>query len=132
MYCVWNVRGAGKKLFVRIVFDVRAMYSFDVFVILEPRISAARARKIIKKLGFSDHFVVEVKGFAGGIWLLWNSNKIKLEVIASSKQSISTLVDDGSGCWMFTVVYGSLSVNFRRYLWEYYPLVVVALMVLRL
>ncbi|KAL5805040.1 hypothetical protein ACOSQ3_031840 [Xanthoceras sorbifolium] len=111
---VCNVRDARKKLFVRIVFYLKAMYSFDVFVILEPQISGSKACSIIKKLEFSNHFLVEADSFAGDIWLLWNNNKIKLEVITSSKQSITALVDDGAGCWVLTAVYGSLNAMLRK------------------
>ena len=44
------------------------MYHFDILAILEPRISGTRARSVIKKLGFSNSFVVDAEGFSGGGW----------------------------------------------------------------
>ena len=38
-----------------------------MFAILEPRISASRALKVVNKLGFSDGILVESFGFSGGI-----------------------------------------------------------------
>ena len=116
---MWNVRGAGKKLFPKTVSDMRMMHNFDVLAVLEPRISGIKATRVIQRLGFSDNFVVEADGFSGGIWLLWNSNKVKLQVIANSKQTITAIVADNSNYWVFTVVYASPSVAIRRNLWRY-------------
>ncbi|KAL5781905.1 hypothetical protein ACOSP7_006934 [Xanthoceras sorbifolium] len=114
MYCVWNVRGAVKKLFVRHVLDMKNIYKFHVFVIVEPKISGLKARKIINRIGFYDCFVVKAEGFVGGIRMLWDNNKVKLKDIASSKQSITTLVEDDNGCWVLTTVSGSPNVSIRK------------------
>ena len=59
MFCSWNVRGAGKKGFSRIINDVRRLNHIDVFAILEPRISGVKAVKVIDKLGFYNRFIVK-------------------------------------------------------------------------
>jgi hypothetical protein len=63
MICTWNVRGAGKKGFPKVLSDLRSIYNFEVIAILEPRISGTRALKVVNKLGFSDRFLVEASGF---------------------------------------------------------------------
>ena len=78
MLCSWNVRGAGKKGFGKVVSDLRSMCRFEVLAILEPRISGTKASKIIGSLGFSNNFIVEASGFSGGIWLLWNDSTVRL------------------------------------------------------
>ena len=50
MICTWNVRGAGKKGFPKVISDLRNIYNFDVIVILEPRISDPRALEVVNKL----------------------------------------------------------------------------------
>ncbi|KAL5746014.1 hypothetical protein ACOSP7_027160 [Xanthoceras sorbifolium] len=113
------VSGAGKKLFVRTITNMRSMYKFDMLVVIEPRISGLRAKKIINKIGFSNSHIVEAKCFIGGIWMLWDSDKIKLQIIASSKQSITALVEDELCCWVLTSVYSSPNVPVRKHFWSY-------------
>ncbi|KAK3205341.1 hypothetical protein Dsin_019387 [Dipteronia sinensis] len=113
MFCTWNVRGAGKKGFPKVISDLRNIYNFDVIAILEPRISGSRALKVVNKLGFSDKFLVETFGFSGGIWLLWNGNRVKLQVVASSRHSITAVVAEGDRFWVLTVVYANPSVVIR-------------------
>ncbi|KAK0592822.1 hypothetical protein LWI29_026048 [Acer saccharum] len=118
-FCTWNVRGAGKKGFPKIISDLRNIYKFDVIAILEPRISGSRALKVVNNLGFSDKFLVEASGFSGGIWLLWNSDRVKLQVVASSRHSITAIVAEGDRFWVLTIVYANPSVVTRRKLWGY-------------
>ncbi|KAL5760795.1 hypothetical protein ACOSQ2_019633 [Xanthoceras sorbifolium] len=96
------------------VLDLLNLSKFDIFAMFEPRISGARASKVISRLGFTDNFVVEAEGFSGGILLLWNSNKVKLHVIASSKQSVTAIVADGSSFWFLFVIYRSPAASVRR------------------
>lgn len=119
MICTWNVRGAGKKGFSKVICDLRKLFRFEVLAILEPRISGARASKIVNNLGFSDNFMVEASGFSGGIWLLWNSCKTKLQVVASSTHTITALVAEGSKFWVLTIVYANPSPTTRSLIWKY-------------
>ncbi|KAK3198637.1 hypothetical protein Dsin_022052 [Dipteronia sinensis] len=114
MILVWNVRGAGKQLFARNISDIRRLYNFEILAICEPRISGLKAKKVIKRLGFDNNYIVEAEGFSSGIWLLWNDSKIKLHVVASSRHNITTLVDDQNFFWILTVVYASPCANIRR------------------
>lgn len=47
-------------------------------MVSEPRISAGKALDVLKKLGFSSHYVVDDIGFSGGLWILWNENLVYL------------------------------------------------------
>ena len=96
MICSWNVRGAGKKGFDKIISDIRKVGHIEVFAILEPRVSGAKAAKIVERLGFNNKYIVEASSFSGGIWLLWNDNKVSLQVVASSKHSITVLMAEGN------------------------------------
>ena len=119
MICVWSVRGAGKKGFVRTIVDLRRIHQCQILAIFEPRISGDKALRVINKLGFSNSFVVDAEGFSGGIWLLWNITSVKLHVIASSRHSVTALVDDNRKPWVLTVVYANPCVTTRRALWNY-------------
>ncbi|KAK3222281.1 hypothetical protein Dsin_009306 [Dipteronia sinensis] len=119
MICVWNVRGAVKKLFSRNIMDLRRMYQFEVLAIFEPRISGSKAMSVINKRGFTRNFVVDAEGFSGEIWLLWNEDKVKLHVVASSRNNVTALIDDNSTLWVLTVVYANPCTTMRRLLWNY-------------
>ena len=71
MIYTWNVKGASKKGFSKVLFDLRNFFHYEVMAILEPSISGTKASKIVDKLGFSNRFIVEAYGFSSSIWLLW-------------------------------------------------------------
>ncbi|KAL5832771.1 hypothetical protein ACOSQ3_016445 [Xanthoceras sorbifolium] len=119
MICTWNVRGAGKKGFARLINDMKDYHNIDIFVILEPRISGKRATSIISKLGFASSFIVEADGFSGGFWLLWKPTRVSVGVVASSRQSITALVSENAKVFILTIVYASPNVMFRRSIWGY-------------
>ncbi|KAL5859327.1 hypothetical protein ACOSQ4_000623 [Xanthoceras sorbifolium] len=100
MICTWNVRGAGKRNFVRTVTDLKNI-----------------------KLGFSSNYVVNANGFSGGLWLLWNDSRVNLRIIADSNQTISALVEMDSFFWILTVVYASPVISIRRNIWRYLDIV---------
>ncbi|KAK3183250.1 hypothetical protein Dsin_030536 [Dipteronia sinensis] len=110
---------SGKKGFDIVISDMRRMFHFDVIAILEPRISGSRACKIAGKLGFTDKYLVDAFGFSRGIWLLWNSRNVNIQVVASSKHTITAMVAKGSKVWVLTIVYANPSAAVRRSLWSY-------------
>lgn len=46
-----------------------------------PEVKTGQALDVLKKLGFSSHYVVDAIGFSGGLWILWNDNSVNLEII---------------------------------------------------
>ncbi|CAN1172046.1 hypothetical protein LINPERHAP1_LOCUS22607 [Linum perenne] len=55
-----------------------------VVALLETRVSGDVGAAIREKLWFRSSFIIEAKGFSGGIWLLWNDPKIAFRILASS------------------------------------------------
>ncbi|XP_034211169.1 uncharacterized protein LOC117624139 [Prunus dulcis] len=75
---------------------------------------------MVKSLGFSNFEVVDPIGFSGGLWLLWNANKVKVEIIGTSDQTISAYVSwSGRSPWIFTGIYANPCSTKRAKLWEY-------------
>lgn len=73
----WNVRGAGSKKFNDFISDLIKMNHLDVIVICEPKVPFCKKQhKFFTSLGFPDAEISEARGFSGGIWLLWDKNKI--------------------------------------------------------
>ncbi|XP_057432959.1 uncharacterized protein LOC130725784 [Lotus japonicus] len=75
---------------------------------------------IIRKLEFQGVHVEDAVGFSGGIWLLWDTNVLNIDVIRSHRQSVHTRVsflDDHQEA-LATFVYGSPQPAMRDVLWE--------------
>ena len=85
-----------------------------MFAILEPRISGSKAANIVDRLGFKNDYIVEASGFSGGIWLLLNDDNLKLQVVASSKHTITAVVAEGSKLWILTIVYANPNAGIRK------------------
>ncbi|XP_062005875.1 uncharacterized protein LOC133723058 [Rosa rugosa] len=116
----WNVRGAADSKLPDIIQDLRRIYRFNVLAISEPRISGDKATKVAKSLGFSSFSIEDANGFSGGLWLLWDESHVKLDVVDSNFQSITSLVTESSDKqWFFTAVYASPDPVLREELWSY-------------
>lgn len=63
----WNRQEAGSRVFLRTVRDLIRIHRPMIVIILEPRISGARAMGVISQIGLSMSYRVECDGFAGGI-----------------------------------------------------------------
>ncbi|KAH7568757.1 hypothetical protein JRO89_XS06G0045300 [Xanthoceras sorbifolium] len=105
--------GAGKKSLIKTLSDFRKIYRFEVLAVLEPRISGPRALSVANKVGFSSKFIVDADGFSGGLWLLWNSASVSLEVVTSSRHTITFVTAEANKCSVATVVYANPSCGFR-------------------
>ena len=80
---IWNCRGAMKPLFRKTVMDLVDWHSPLLMVIMETRMSGARADEIIETLPFDGYAVADTIGFAGGIWMLWRSDLVHVKVLAA-------------------------------------------------
>ena len=67
---VWNCTGARKKISPSLIEDMKRHYKASFVVLMETRISGVRAAKVVQKLDFDGHFMVEAEGFTGDIWVL--------------------------------------------------------------
>ena len=47
-----------------------------------------RAREITDSLPFDGAFHTETIGYAGGLWVLWNVDRVELAMLLSTKQEI--------------------------------------------
>ncbi|XP_050247925.1 uncharacterized protein LOC126695284 [Quercus robur] len=89
---IWNCRGAMKPQFRKTVMDLVEWHAPILMVITETRMSGARADEIIESLPFDGHAVADTIGFAGGIWLLWRSDLVNVDVLAATEQEIHALI----------------------------------------
>nr|DAD43532.1 TPA_asm: hypothetical protein HUJ06_001762 [Nelumbo nucifera] len=64
---------SSKKNFGRTFMDITRFHRPTIVIIVETRINANRASRIIASLGYSSSYNVDLEGFSGGIWLLWKN-----------------------------------------------------------
>ena len=75
---VWNCRGPLKPNFQSHVRELVRCHNPDVLVVMETRIGDDRAKDISDRLPFDNAIHMETMGFAGGIWLMWNADKVEV------------------------------------------------------
>ncbi|KAJ4846418.1 hypothetical protein Tsubulata_044963 [Turnera subulata] len=110
--------GAGKKKFTRTFKELCSNWKPEITVIMEPRLSGPKAERVIKRLRFSNTHRVEARGFAGGIWLLWNELRTSVEILFNHNQFVHARVSGGAGSFLFTAIYASPQDKWRRFLWQ--------------
>lgn len=115
----WNVRGAGSADFRRVFMDLIERYKHNVVFLTETRFGGDRATSIIESLGFPNHYKVDPMGFAGGIWLMWNSKQINMHIESTTFQEIYVVAEvSPSISVLLTFVYGSPIRDRRKFLWN--------------
>ncbi|XP_052291725.1 uncharacterized protein LOC127900602 [Citrus sinensis] len=115
----WNVQGAASVDFRRSFRTIVKNYNPSLVVLMEPRISGVKADDFIKKSGFDQSHRVEAVGFAGGIWILWQSY-IEVKVMLNHRQFIHFKIcrNNTFMSWV-TAVYASPNPMLRRQLWKH-------------
>ena len=117
---IWNCRGAMKPQFRQTVMDLVNWHMPLIMVITETRMSGARANEIIESLPFDGAVVANTIRFAGGIWLLWHSDLVQVDVMASTEQEIHALIRVRSQnfSWIISAIYASPMFFKRCLLWD--------------
>ena len=117
---VWNCRGALKPNFQSHIRELVRCHNPDVLVVMETRIGGDRAKDISDRLPFDSAIHTETMGFAGGIWLMWNADRVEVVQLAKTEQEIHVEVKVllSNLPWIFTAVYASPRYDERQVLWE--------------
>ena len=117
---IWNCRGAMKPQFRKTVLDLVEWHAPLLMVITETRMSGARAIELIESLPFDGSVVADTIGFAGGIWMLWRTDLVHVDVLASTEQEIHAIirVRSQSLTWIISAIYASPRFVERCMLWE--------------
>ena len=109
-----------KPQFRKTVLDLVEWHSPFLMVITETRMSGARAVEMIESLPFDGSVVADTIGFAGGIWLLWKTDLVHVDVLAATEQEIHAIirVRSQSLSWIISAIYASPRFAERCLLWE--------------
>ena len=117
---IWNSRGALKPNFQNHVRELARSHDLAIFVVMETKLGGERAREIIDRLPFDGAIHTDTIGYAGGLWLLWNSDKVEVQALANTKQEIHVEVKVRSvdSAWLFSAICASLRSEERQVLWN--------------
>ncbi|XP_065615765.1 uncharacterized protein LOC136061660 [Quercus suber] len=117
---IWNNKGALKPNFQN-----HARYLVDnhnpaIMVIMETHIGGDKAKEMTDHLPFDEAIHTKTIGYAGGLWLLWNFDRVDVSLLAKTEQEIHAVVkvQPFNINWLFTVVYASLRIAKRYVLWN--------------
>jgi len=117
---IWNYRVAMKAQFRKTIMDLVDWHSPILMVITETRMSGTRADEIIEALPFDGYAVADTIGFAGGIWMLWRSDLVQVDVLAAIEQEIHALIRVRSQTfsWLISAIYASPRFEEGCMLWN--------------
>lgn len=115
----WNCRGACHKDFLPAVREYIRTSNPDVLFIVEPRVSGRRADRICRRFRAFSSERIEAEGFAGGIWMLWRSDRIQVVILDRNPQAMHCQVRQGLLCWTLTAIYARPLPTRRKELWRY-------------
>ncbi|XP_030941490.1 uncharacterized protein LOC115966387 [Quercus lobata] len=117
---VWNSRGALKPSFQSHIRELVRVYDPDVFVVMETRLGGERVKDITERLPFDGAILTDTIDHAGGLWLLWNSNKVEVTLLAKTEQEIHVTIKVRSSnlSWLFSAIYASPRFAERSIQWN--------------
>lgn len=75
---IWNCRGALKSNFQSHVRELVQNHDPAILVIMETKVGGDRAREITDRLSFDGAIHTNTIGYTGGLWLLWNSDRVEI------------------------------------------------------
>ncbi|XP_030948980.1 uncharacterized protein LOC115972893 [Quercus lobata] len=117
---VWNSRGVLKPNFQKHVGELTRIHDPAVFMVMETRLGGERAKGIIDRLPFDGAIHTKTIGYSGGLWVLWNSDKVEVTQIANTEQEIhvSIKVRGSKFSWILSAVYASPRLEERTIFWN--------------
>ncbi|XP_075633780.1 uncharacterized protein LOC142606285 [Castanea sativa] len=116
---VWNSKSVLKPNFQKHVRELTQNHDPVVFVVMETHLDGERAKEIYK-LPFDGAIHTATIGYVGGLWVLWNLDKVEVTQMANTKLEIHVFVKVHSSdfSWIFSAVYASPRLEERTILWN--------------
>ena len=117
---IWNSRGALKPSFQTYIHKLARRHDLVIFVIIETKLGGSKAKEVSDRLPFDGAIHMETIGFFGGLWLLWNEDKVEIRELAKTEQEIhvevKVLTSNLSG--IFSTIYASPRSEERCIFWN--------------
>ena len=89
----WNCRGIYNAATVRALKAQIKGNSPDIIFLSETKAFKARMKKVLFSLKFADMYVVEAKGIAGGLCVMWKAG-LSISQVEFNKNLIAIKVSD--------------------------------------
>ncbi|KAJ8442380.1 hypothetical protein Cgig2_018636 [Carnegiea gigantea] len=86
---VRNTQGAGSPDFIHMIKEHVRMQRPHIIALLETHVSGSRADDVCNKIGFRGKYRVEVRGYQGGIWILWLEDVIQVCILEAHEQFVT-------------------------------------------
>ncbi|GMY14460.1 hypothetical protein FCV25MIE_09699 [Fagus crenata] len=114
-------RGAVYPNFRRNFAELMHSHHPTIVVLVETRILGQRVVDVSTALGFDRVIRSDAEGFSGGIWLLWDSGSVTLDILQVNNQAIHAIVHvhHSNPPWLFIALYASPKFATRLSLWEH-------------
>lgn len=101
----WNYRGICNAATVKALKAQIKGNSPDIIFLSETKASVSRMKDVLKSIKFFDMCVVEAKGAAGGICVMWKSG-LFIHQVEYNKNLIVIKVSDAFCDWIMVGFYG--------------------------
>ena len=101
---IWNCKGGLKPIFQNRVRKLVQNHNPDILVVMETWVGEERAKKLTDRLPFDGAIHTDTIGYAGGLWVLWNSDKVEVSSLANTEQKIHIMVKVRftNASWLFS------------------------------
>lgn len=104
----WNCRGAGNQRFARSIREMKRNYNPEIIALLETRVSGEIADNACRGTSMRSWFRTKADGFSGGIWILWDEERVSLKVVHAHYQFVHIQISRrDEEAWFLTIVYAS-------------------------
>ncbi|KAF7815243.1 RNA-directed DNA polymerase [Senna tora] len=114
-----NNLGTGSRTFPFLMRDMIRDNQIDVVALMETRSSGAKAEENMKNIGLDGCFKQDAVGYSGGIWVLWRTDKVDVEIIWAHHQMVHCRVKfSRENQFLCTFVYASPDCYKRDEAWE--------------
>lgn len=64
----WNCRGTASRGFAGLMKDIKREFSCSLIILVETHTSGNTAKKIAKRCGLDEYFIIVATGQSGGLW----------------------------------------------------------------
>ena len=108
-----------KPAFKNYVRELVRIHDPAILIVMETRVGGDRAKEITNDLPFDGAIHTDTIGYAGGLWLLWNEDRVEVSKLANTEQEIHVIVKVRSSNlnWLLSAIYASPRCAERQVLW---------------
>ena len=117
----WNVRGAKKAQVLEEVKFLKRIHKPDIMFLIETLTNDSNSYNIIRRMGFRQFDFVPPSNHSGGLWALWNNDRVHAAVLSKEPRAIHLLIHDPScnqNC-IVSGVYGPAKEMDKDVFWDH-------------